>query len=156
MLSMPPDSTISGTGTDDVVRQHGGLHAGAADLVDGGGAGGIRQFGAARGLPRRGLTLSGRQHAAHEYFVDPLRREFCALDRRADHMGTELVGAKRGQIAHEFAQRRAGGGNDDDGIGACGHAGHSIEQEPIGLQTSYDAVQNSAMDHADDNYTSVG
>ena len=28
--------------------------------------------------------------------------------------------------------------------------------EVIGLQLSYDAVQNSATDHGDDNYTSVG
>jgi hypothetical protein len=29
----------------------------------------------------------------------------------------------------------------------------SIGKELIGLQLSYDAVQNSATDHADDNYT---
>jgi len=52
------DDDPGGAGIDDVMRQHRGLHAGAADLVDGGGAGRIRQFGAARGLPRRSLTLS--------------------------------------------------------------------------------------------------
>src|SRR5882762_6125660 len=54
------------------MRQHGGLHAGTADFVDGGRTGRVRQPGAARSLPRRGLSLSGRQHVAHEHFVDPL------------------------------------------------------------------------------------
>ena len=110
-------------GVDDVMGQHGGLHAGAADLVDGGGAGGVGQFGAARGLPRRRLALAGRQHVAHEHLVDPLRREFCPLQRRADHVGAELVGAEGGQFAHEPAKRGAGGGKDDDGVGNGGHGG---------------------------------
>jgi hypothetical protein len=33
--------------------------------------------------------------------------------------------ALKGTIAHEPAKRRAGGGKDDDGIGACGHRGFS-------------------------------
>src|ERR1700676_1570079 len=118
---------FGGAGLDDVVGQHGGLHAGTADLVDGGGASRIRQFGAAGGLPRRRLALSGWQHAAHEHFVDPLRRKLRPLDRGADHMGTELVRAERRQIAHEPAKRGAGGGNDDDRIGGCGHGGCSFE-----------------------------
>ena len=103
-------------GVDDVVRQHGGLHAGAADLVDGGGAGGIRQAGAARGLPRRRLALPGRQHAAHEHFVDAFGRQSGALQRGGDDMGTELVVAEGRELAHEAAKRRACGGQDDDGI----------------------------------------
>jgi len=47
------------------------------------------------------------------------------FDRRADHMGTELVRAERGEIAHEPAMRRTGRGDDDDRIGSCGHGGGS-------------------------------
>src|SRR6185503_2687831 len=43
----------------------------------------------------------------------------------ADHVRAELVRAEGGQFAHEPAKRRAGGGKDDDGIGACGHHGFS-------------------------------
>jgi hypothetical protein len=108
-------------GLDDVVRQHGRLHAGATDLVDGGGAGGVRQFCATRSLPGWRLALSGRQHITHENFVDSFRREFCSLQRGADYVRTKLVGGKRRQFPHETAERGAGGGKDDDGIG--GHGG---------------------------------
>ena len=95
---------------DDVMGQHGRLHAGATDLVDGGGAGGVGQFGAAGGLASRCLTLSGRQYVAHENLIDPLGCNLGPLQRRADHVGAELVCAERRQFAHETAQRRAGGG----------------------------------------------
>jgi hypothetical protein len=116
---------LGGAGTDDIVRQHGGFHAGSTDLVDGGGAGRIRQFSPARRLPRRRLTLSCRQHAAHEHFIDPLGWQFGPLDGGSDHMGTEFVAAERREIAHEPAERGAGGGNDHDGVGSCGHGGCS-------------------------------
>jgi len=48
------------------------------------------------------------------------------VQRGADHVRTELVRAEGGQFAHEPAKRRAGGGKDDDGIGACGHRGFSL------------------------------
>src|ERR1700726_705110 len=118
--------------------QHGGLHAGAADLVDGGGAGRIWQLGAAGGLPRRSLALSGWQHAAHEDFVDPLRLEFRPFDRGTDDMGAKLVAAERGEIAHEAAKWRAGCGNDDDWIGGGGHGGDPRKGgEVFELQSSY-------------------
>jgi hypothetical protein len=72
------------------------------------------------GLPGRGLALSGRQHIAHEHLVDSLGRQFGPLQRRADYMRTELVCGKRRKLAHEAAERGAGGGEDDDGIGG-GH-----------------------------------
>ena len=67
------------TCVDDIVRQHGGLHAGAANLVDGGGAGGVRQFGAAGSLSGRRLTLSGRQYVADENLIDSLGRKLGPL-----------------------------------------------------------------------------
>src|SRR6266566_1554837 len=102
MLSMPPETTML---------------AGAADLVDGGGAGGIGKAGAARRLSCRSLTLSGRQDVTHEDFVDPFGCQFCAFQRGADDVGAELVGAERRQFAHESPQRGAGGRQNDDGIG---------------------------------------
>ena len=117
---------------DDVVRQHGRLHAGAAHLVDRRGAGGVGQSGAARGLPRRSLALTGRQHIAHENLVNAFRRQFRPLQRGADDVTTELVRADGRQFTHEPAERRAGGGKDDDGIGACGHRGFSCSIDIIG------------------------
>jgi hypothetical protein len=141
------------TGTDDVMGQHRGFHPGAADLVDGGGAGRVGQSRAAGGLSCRGLALSGRQHTAHEDLVDSLRRKPGAFERGGDHMGAELVGAERRKVTHEAAKGRAGGGDDDNGIGGCGHERPPSGRGLMRLQISYDAVQNSATDHADDNYT---
>ncbi|MEY9248159.1 hypothetical protein ABIF27_008814 [Bradyrhizobium elkanii] len=94
----------------------------------------------------RGLALAGGQHVAHEHLVDALGRESCALQRRADHMRAELVRRQRRELAHEAAERGAGGGEDDDGIGAGCHgrspfnAGVLIE-----LLSSYDAMQKMQL-----------
>ena len=50
-------------------------------------------------------------------------------------MGTELVRAESGEIAHEPAKRRAGGGNDDDGIGSCGHGGFLDVSDAVDYMT---------------------
>jgi hypothetical protein len=50
-------------------------------------------------------------------------------------MRTELVGGKRRQFAHEPAKRRAGGGNDDDGIGSCGHGGFLDVSDAVDYMT---------------------
>ena len=100
------------------MREHGRLHTGAADLVDGGGAGRIRQPGAARSLARRSLPLSGGQYAAHEHLVDAVGCQICPLHGGADHVGSEVVGAERGEFALEPAQRSPCGGEDDDRIGS--------------------------------------
>ncbi len=59
---------------------------GAAYLVDGCSAGGIRQAGATRSLTGGGLSLSGWQHAAHQHLVDLFRREAGAFQGRADNV----------------------------------------------------------------------
>jgi hypothetical protein len=52
------------------------------------------------------------------------------------------MGGKRRKLAHEPAERRAGGGNDDDGIGSCGHGGLLIVSVRIlTLWSSYNAPQ---------------
>ena len=73
-LHAPGHHDLGGTGVDNVMSQHGCFHAGAADLVDGRRTRRVRQSGASGGLARRRLALSGRQHATHEHFVDPLGR----------------------------------------------------------------------------------
>jgi len=111
MLSMPPDTTISAEPALIMSVPAWWLSCQSRQtLLIGGGARRIWQPGAARGLPRRRLALSGREHAAHEDLVDPLRRQFGAFQRGADHVGTELVGAEGRKIAHEPAKRGAGGG----------------------------------------------
>ena len=64
--------TSDDAGEQQVVREHRGLHARAAHLVDRGAAGGERQAGAERRLARRRLALAGRQHAAHDHFLHVL------------------------------------------------------------------------------------
>ena len=54
-----------------------------------------------------------------------LARSSAALD----DMGAELVGAEGREFAHEAAERRAGGGKDDDGIGGCGHDGILLKRQ---------------------------
>jgi hypothetical protein len=63
------------------------------------------------------------------------------FERRADHVRSELVGRERGEFPHETAERGAGGGQDDDGIGAGCHDGSPFNADSIGLQSSYDAAQ---------------
>ena len=83
---------VGRAGQDQVVGQHGGLHARAADLVDGGGAGGVGQAGAARGLAGGRLALAGGQDAAHQHLVDALRRQAGAVERGADRVRAQSAG----------------------------------------------------------------
>ena len=111
------DDDIGGARVDDVMGQHGGLHAGAAHFVDGGCAGRIRQLRAARGLAGGCLSLPGGKDAAHDHFVDPFRRQLRAVERRADRVRAKIVRAERGQFALEAAEGSADCGYDDDWIG---------------------------------------
>ena len=98
--------------------QHHGLHAGAADLVDRGGAGGVGQPGGAGGLAGGRLALSGRQHAAHQHLVDPLRRQRRPVERAAKRVGAEGGCREPGELSLEATERGARGSDDDDGIGS--------------------------------------
>ena len=84
------DHDVVGAGGEEIVREHRRLHAGAAHLVDRRAAGGERQPGAERRLARGRLALAGRQHAAHDHFLDLLGPDLRALDRGADRGGAEL------------------------------------------------------------------
>ena len=97
---------------------------------------------APRAAWRAGAWPAGRQHVAHEDFVDPLRRQFGPLQRGADHMGTELVGAKgdKSPIKRPSGVRAAE--RMTTGSEAAVIWGESPRGKRIGLRSSYDALQN--------------
>jgi hypothetical protein len=66
---------------------------------------------------RRRLALAGHQAVADQSFVDGVAGHAGALDGRLDGDGAELPRGQRGEVAQHAADGRAGGGNDDDGIG---------------------------------------
>src|ERR1700682_6135747 len=98
MLSMPPDTTISAEPA--LMMSCASMVAFMPEpqtllmVVAPVASGSLAPRAAARAVPRRRLAWSGRQHAAHEHFVDPLRRQFGPLDGGTDHMGTELMRAE--------------------------------------------------------------
>ena len=73
-----------------------------------------------RRLARRRLAEAGGKDAAHIDLLDVGWRDSGPLDRRLDRGGAELGRARAGEGALEAAHRRAGVGEDDDGI-AGGH-----------------------------------
>jgi hypothetical protein len=86
---------------------HGGAHAGAADLADGERAGLDRHAGLDSRLPRRRLPEPGRQNAAHVDLVDVAWLELGALQgagdgaraqrRSGESLERALEGANRGR-----------------------------------------------------------
>ncbi len=103
-------------GEDQVMGEHRGLHAGAAHLVDRGGAGGRGQSRAERRLARGRLALPRGQHAAEHDFVDLVGRDPGALQRRLDRRRAERRRGEVFQIALESAHGGAGRADDDDGV----------------------------------------
>jgi hypothetical protein len=117
MLSMPPATMISWrAGQQHVVREHGGLHAGAAHLGQRDGAGALGQAALERGLARRGLALAGHQAVAEQHFADGVAGDAGALDGRLDGGAAEVVRGQGGEVALEAAHGGAGGADDDDGF----------------------------------------
>src|SRR5579859_6335626 len=76
-----------------------------------------RQAGAQSRLAGRSLPLPGRQHAAHDGFLDRLGGQARALQRGLDGGGAEFGGGDILEIALQAGHRRAGGTDDDDRIG---------------------------------------
>lgn len=114
---MPPaTATSTEPAREHVVREHGGAHARTAHLVDGRAARGERQPRAERGLTGRRLAEAGRQHAAHQRLVDLRGLQSGALERGGDGGGAQLRRGERGEFALKGRHRRAGGGDDHDGI----------------------------------------
>jgi hypothetical protein len=63
------DHHLIAAGFQRIEGHHHGLHARAAQLVDGGATGGGGQAGVERGLARRALLEPCRQDAAHDHFL---------------------------------------------------------------------------------------
>ncbi len=108
------DHHLCRAGLDQVVAEHHRLHARAADLVDGGAAGGRRQPRAQRGLAGRGLAEAGRQHAAQDDLVDLVGGQPGLLQRALDRGGAQLGGGDAGELAEEGTDGGALGTDDDD------------------------------------------
>src|SRR5579863_9346121 len=108
---------LGGARQDQVMAEHCRLHAGAADLVDGGAGHRLRDVGAEGGLARGRLAEAGRQHAAHDHFADLLALDAGLGERGLDCGGAELGGAHVGELALERTDGGAAGSDDDDGVG---------------------------------------
>ena len=110
------DHDVGRARRDEVVREHDGLHAGAAHLVDGGAGRRFRQARAERGLAAGRLALACREHAAEDHFFDVIARESRPLDGGPDRGGAELGRLHVLEVALEAAHRRARRTDDNDGI----------------------------------------
>ena len=128
------DDDLGAAGKEQVVREHDGLHAGAAHLVDGDCAGGGGQSCAEGGLASGSLAEAGGEHTAEENFVDGFRRNATPLESGADGGGAELGSAQVFEIALKCANGRARGADNHDGIRGCGHLRSSSEWR-VGLKT---------------------
>ncbi len=101
-------------GADLLGGEGDGAQAGAADLVDAEGGGAVRDAGGAGGLAGRVLALGGGEHLAEDHLVHLAGLEPGALERGLERDGAEHVGGHAAEGAVEAADRRAGGGDDDD------------------------------------------
>jgi hypothetical protein len=120
-----------------IVRQHDGLHTGAAHFVDGDCAGGGWQARAESSLTRGSLAEAGCKNAAEEDFVDCVGRDSGAGNSRAFEGGAnggsaELRSGEILEVALKCADGRAGGADNDDGIGGLGHSRSGNRHRPYG------------------------
>ena len=110
------DHDAVGAGRDQVMGQHRRLHARSAHLVDGGAADRFGNAGAERRLTGRRLAQPGRQHAAHDDFLDRVRGEAGPLDGGANRGGAQFRRGRGGKVALEAAHGGADGRNDNDRV----------------------------------------
>ena len=76
--------------------------------------------GGHRRLARRVLTATGRQHLAHDHFVDILAGNLRPCQGLADCDGAQILGGDGGKGSIEGADRGPGRAGDDN-IGGLGH-----------------------------------
>jgi hypothetical protein len=105
---------------DGLGREHHGLEAGAAHLVDGECRDGAGDPGVDQRLARGGLPRPALQHVAEDHLVHRGPLHPGALEGGADDEGAELRRGEPREAAEVAADRRADGG-DDDGRGLVGH-----------------------------------
>ena len=139
------DDDIGAAGEDQVMGEHGRLHARAAHFVDRRRARRSGQPGAEPRLPGGRLSLPGGQHAAKHHFVDLIRRQSGPAQRRLDGGGAELGGCGVLEIALKAAHGGAGGTDDDDRVSrshfvllktltkirACGNLRQAAAKRPV-------------------------
>jgi hypothetical protein len=96
---------------DALGAEHDGFGARGAHLVDGGADHVVGQAGVQGGLAGGGLAEVGRQHVAHEYFLDFLRVYPGPGQGALDGLRSQLGGRKSGQYPAKAANGRAYGGH---------------------------------------------
>ena len=97
---------------DLVMGNHRRLHARSAHLVQGRGRHALAQTGPEPGLPRGGLALAGGQNTAHQQFVDPVRGDARARQRRGDCRAAQIGRRHARKDTLKSAHRCAGGASD--------------------------------------------
>ena len=86
-----------------------------------------RNARADRGLARGRLAEAGRQHAAHDHFVDLVGRDARVLERALDRGRAEGGGGNAGELAEQGADGGALGTDDDDvGHGDSRRSGRQV------------------------------
>ena len=103
-------------------RQHHGLQAGAADLVDRECADRVGEPGLEGRLPRRRLAQAGRDDVAENAFVDLRGIQPGARDRLAHREGAQVGRRERLEHAQELARGRTRGAEDDGITHGSAHA----------------------------------
>ncbi len=101
---------------DGGAAHDGGLHAGAAHLVQRGRLDRFGQTALDGRLARRGLALASAEHIAH---VDEVHIVACDAgfgERGLDRFGAQLIGGQARQFTHQAAHRGASHTNDDNRI----------------------------------------
>ncbi len=88
---------VVGAGLDGIIGEHSGLHAGAAQLVDGGGTGVVRQAGQTHGLAGRALLEAGGQYTAHDDFLHVFRLQAGTRHGFTDRGGAQFGSGNRRQ-----------------------------------------------------------
>ena len=111
---------LATAGTNQVMGQHGGFHARAAQLVDGGGATGVGNAGLAHRLAGRALLDATRQHAAHDALVDSTGFDTAPLNGGANGSGGKFGSRETGEPAQHAAHGGAGSGQEYN-IGGAAH-----------------------------------
>ena len=121
------DDDLVVTGHDGLSRQHHGLEAGAADLVDGHGRHALRQAGLDDRLTRRVLAAASGEHLTEDDLADLLATEAAAAQQVLMTVAPSSGRPSWPNDAAELADGGAGSGDDDDVLG------HGIA--PVKLKT---------------------
>ena len=110
------DHHLVAAGQQHIARHHGRLHARAAHLGQGHGAGAFGQTALERGLARGSLALAGHQAVAKQHFGHQFRRHAGARHGGLDGRATQVVGGQRAEVALEATHGGTGGTGDNNRV----------------------------------------